>query len=412
MKKDILFIDQYFYPGNNSSATLPSDTAFHLAGAGFSVDTLCGYHREYITEQNVPREEDVNGVHIRRLAYLQLRRRARLSRMINYISFTAAVLRQLPRLKNYRCLAVYTNPPTLPLSALLANRLYGVPFVFVSFDVYPEVAFASRSLRENGIVSRTVQRMNRRLFQRASAVVALTEEMKQYLLSVRPTLSEERVEVIPNWAHEESGSIKPETYEKYGFRPEQFIVGYFGNLGICQDVETLLEAMRLLQDDSGIAFLIAGHGGKKKEFDRRCAGMERVVSLDYLVGSELEDALAICSCGIVSLEKGLAGTCAPSKVYSYMQSGLPTLAIVDEGSYLDRMACEEKIGLSIRQGDAAGLAEAIRRLAEDPGRCRSMGAKARKLYETQYSRPVAMGRYEALFRRVIRQSGDAGGNEE
>ena len=47
MKKDILFLCQFFYPEHNSSATLPFDTAQYLANHGFSVDALCGYPKEY-----------------------------------------------------------------------------------------------------------------------------------------------------------------------------------------------------------------------------------------------------------------------------------------------------------------------------------------------------------------------------
>ena len=54
MKKDILFLCQYFYPEHNSSATLPFDTAKYLAAAGFSVDALVGYPKEYSTDEKVP----------------------------------------------------------------------------------------------------------------------------------------------------------------------------------------------------------------------------------------------------------------------------------------------------------------------------------------------------------------------
>ena len=46
MKRDILFLCQFFYPEHNSSATLPFDTAKYLAANGFTVDALCGYPKE------------------------------------------------------------------------------------------------------------------------------------------------------------------------------------------------------------------------------------------------------------------------------------------------------------------------------------------------------------------------------
>lgn len=69
MKKDILFLCQYFYPEHNSSATLPFDTARYFAKQGFSVGVLCGYPKEYFDENEVPYEEEIDGIHIHRISY-------------------------------------------------------------------------------------------------------------------------------------------------------------------------------------------------------------------------------------------------------------------------------------------------------------------------------------------------------
>lgn len=71
MKRDILFLCQFFYPEYNSSATLPFDTARYLAQSGYSVGALCGYPREYNASGKVPVRETKNGVSIRRLHYIQ-----------------------------------------------------------------------------------------------------------------------------------------------------------------------------------------------------------------------------------------------------------------------------------------------------------------------------------------------------
>ena len=74
MKKDILFACQFFYPEYISSAQLPFDTAKALKAARYSVDVLCGYPREYLDGGSIPLRETVEGIHIRRLKYIQLDR--------------------------------------------------------------------------------------------------------------------------------------------------------------------------------------------------------------------------------------------------------------------------------------------------------------------------------------------------
>ena len=144
MKRDILFLCQFFYPEYNSSATLPFDTAKHLAQNGYSVGALCGYPKEYNFDGKVPGKETKDGVSIRRLRYMQLSRRSRLGRLINYFSFTLSVLLHIGEIKHYRAVIVYSNPPVLPIAAIWANKLFNTKIIFVSYDVYPEVAICKK----------------------------------------------------------------------------------------------------------------------------------------------------------------------------------------------------------------------------------------------------------------------------
>lgn len=248
MKRDILFLCQFFYPEYNSSATLPFDTARYLAQSGYSVGALCGYPREYNTSGEVPVRETKEGVSIHRLHYMQFSRHGKLGRLINYFSFTLSVLLHIFEIKDYQAVIVYSNPPVLPIAAIWANRLFKTKIIFVSYDVYPEVAYASGSLREGSTVSSVMQRINKSLFQRAESVVALTDEMREYLLDHRPELSADRVVTISNWAHEATAGSKSTARAELGYTNEDFIVAYFGNIGICQDETALIQAMDQLAD--------------------------------------------------------------------------------------------------------------------------------------------------------------------
>lgn len=403
MKRDILFLCQFFYPEQNSSATLPFDTARYLAGRGFSVDAMCGYPKEYNFEGKTPLKEKVAGVDIRRLHYIQLRRTGKLGRLVNYFSFTLSALLHLPTLGGYKCVMVYSNPPVLPLIPILANRLFGTKLVFVAYDVYPEVAYASGALRPGSLIDRVMKSLNRRLYSRAAMVVALTDEMRSFLLENRPQLSPERVTAIANWAHEGKVLVCPQAYERFGYRPEQFIVAYFGNMGICQEMETLLGAMRELKGREDIQFLFVGHGSKKERVRQFVAeeSISNAKVYDFLTGEDFEYAVAVASCCVVSLEKGLKGTCAPSKYYSYLQGGKPVIAIVEEGSYLAEEVEGERIGCAVSLGDSSGLAADICSLAGCPESAAEMGLRAEKLYLSKYAYEKAMEKYLGFFQEFL-----------
>lgn len=403
VKKDILFLCQFFYPEYNSSATLPFDTAKYLASHGFTVDGLVGYPKEYSKDKHLPLKEKIDGVGIKRIKYLQLKRTGTLGRLVNYFSFTFRVFLNIGYLRNYKTVIVYSNPPVLPIVPIFAKKLFGTKFVFVAYDVYPEVAYASETLTENSLISKVMKQINKRLYKAVDCVVALTDEMRQFLLKNRPELTAERVVTIPNWAHEKEYEPDHEAYERFGYKDGQFVVSYFGNMGTCQDIRTMMKAAEYLKNDERVRFLIVGHGNKKASVEKRIEkrDLKNVQLLDFLTGKDFQQAVAISSCSIVSLEKGLIGTCAPSKYYSYLQGGQPLLAIVENGSYIAKEVEQEKIGYSVENGDGTGLKNAILKMVENPEERRNLGKRAKELYKREYDYEIAMRKYVEMFGRII-----------
>lgn len=401
MKRDVLFLCQFFYPEYNSSATLPFDTARYLAQSGYSVDALYGYPREYNTSGEVSAREMKDGVSIHRLHYIQFSRRSKLGRLINYFSFTLSVLLHIFEIKNYKTVIVYSNPPVLPIAAIWANRLFNTKIIFVSYDVYPEVAYASGSLTSGGAIAQVMRGINRSLFRRVCAVVALTDEMREFLLRNRPELSADRTVTIPNWAHEAPVEGAANARRKLGYAEDDFVVSYFGNLGVCQDETALIQAMELLKDRPHIKFMVAGHGSKLPDVRQAAEHLPNVKLCGFLTGEDFDRAVAASSCGIVSLERGLMGMCAPSKYYSYLQGGLPVLTVAERESYLAEESVRQAVGLFSETGDGAQLAQNILSLYQSPEMCGKMSKNALMLYTGRYAKSVGLARYAALFEDIF-----------
>lgn len=401
-KKDVLFLCQFFYPEHNSSATLPFDTAAYFAEQGLQTGALCGYPKEYTNEVDVPLQETVKGVSIKRIKYMEISRRSVLGRLINYFSFTMGALGNLFYIKDYKVVLVYSNPPVLPCIPIIANLLFHTRIVFVAYDVYPEVAYASKSLQPGSLIDRVMKWINVSLYARASMVVALTDEMKNFLLQHRPQLDPSRVCTIANWAHEKKTAPSEEAYHRFGYQRGQFVVSYFGNMGICQDMETLLGAIRRTKDNPQIQYLIVGHGSKKEQVSKIVNESPYVKVLDFLVGKDFEQAVSISSVSIVSLEKGLMGTCAPSKYYSYLQGGHPVIAIVEKDSYLAQEVEQKKIGGFVEIGDSDSLADMVTELQKNPEQIAQMGRNAERLYNEKYQMQIGLKKYYNLVQKLLK----------
>lgn len=403
-KRDILFLCQFFYPEYISSAQLPYDTVKALQADGFTVGALCGYPGEYLDGKDIPLRENLNGVEIHRLKYIQTGRAGFLGRIVNYFSFTLAVLLHLFEIRNYRAVVVYSNPPILPWIASWAKVLFGTKLVFVSYDLYPEVATVTHTLREGNLICRLMDHINKCVYRRADKIVALSSEMKTYIEQHREVMPDQ-ITVIPNWYADQGIQTRDLTKNRFAEACKgKFVVSYFGNMGTMQDMDTLLGAIRELKEEP-VFFFFAGHGNKMETLKgiAREEGLSNIAIYNFLHGQDFLDALAISDCAFVTLEKGATGLCVPSKTYSYMMQGLPLLAVMDECDIVRDL--ENGAGCWVRNGESEKLAEIIRSLEKDPETLAAMGKCCRETYLKKYTTEICTKQYVTLFRKLFADAG-------
>lgn len=407
-KKDILFLCQFFYPEYVSSATLPYDTAKALSQAGMSVGAMCGYPKEYCNEGSVPLKERVDGIDIHRIRYIQMARTGKLGRLINYFSFFAAVCLHFFELRKYKTILVYSNPPILPLVAVWAGKLFHSKIVFVAYDLYPEIAIRTGAVSQDSMIAWVMRKLNQQLYKRAERVVALSGEMKDFIVANRP-ISPERVAVVPNW-YEDTGTQSKTERKSDNMYADRYVgklvVSYFGNMGICQDMDTILDAARLLKEDENIQFMFAGHGNKMEQIKQavQTEALVHVDVFDFLHGKAFQDALDISDCALVSLHPQVTGLCVPSKTYANMMAASPIVAIMGESDIVQDIR-EQHMGYAVKNGDGAGLAKCLRELAADRSQCRSMGGNARKVFLEKYTTEICTRQYVVLMQEITAKNG-------
>lgn len=408
-KKDILFLCQYFYPEYVSSATLPYDTAEALVEAGFSVGALCGYPKEYNNLENIPLKELYNGVEINRLKYFQLKRSTFIGRLINYFSFTFSVSLRFMKLKNYKSIIVYSNPPVLPFIAAMAKKMFGTKIVFVSYDIYPEIAVATKTITEKGIINKMMKSINKFVFKHLNKVVALSSEMKEYLLEHRPLLNNDQVEVIPNWYEDKDINDISISYENEIFKDikpkKNFIISYFGNMGIAQDLDTIIAAIRNFKDEEEVKFLFAGHGNKMSLLKNIVEEetLNNIEIFDFLHGEDFQDALNISDCFLVSLADGLTGLAVPSKSYSYMMASKPIIAIMGENSDIAKDLIDNEAGYTMEVGQVSELINAINDLKNNKIKCDFMGERCREIFLRKYTKENCTQEYINMMKDILEE---------
>lgn len=408
-KKDILFLCQFFYPEYVSSATLPYDTAEYLKTCGLEVGCLCGYPKEYSREKYVKTKEVYKGIFIKRLKYLQLSRKHFLGRLINYFSFLVCILLNILELRKYKAVFVYSNPPILPLAAVIGKKLFKNKIIFISYDVYPEIAVRSGAMREQGFMARMLRNMNAIVFRNVDMTIAVSKDMREYLMKARK-ITEDKIKVIPNWFEEQSKKEFKRSDILSDIPSDGFVLSYLGNLGVCQDEKILLDTMVKMKDNPNIYFIVAGHGTKMERVRETVVqeNLKHVKVFGFLHGDDYLTVLDRSNAFLVTLVSGLKGLCAPSKAYAYFMAGKPVFAAMDPGMEIMEDIDGKGSGGALSDRSCNSLIDELIKLQADSQKCRLMGEKAREIFLEKYEKGICLEKYKKLVFQLLGLDGGNG----
>ncbi|MEV5112726.1 glycosyltransferase family 4 protein [Peribacillus frigoritolerans] len=412
MKKDVLVLCQYFYPEYVSSATLPTELAEDLVEKGLTVDVVCGYPKEYFNGKKVANKEKYKGITIRRVNYTEFNNKTKLGRIINFFSFFLAVLLRFFSFFNYKCIIVYSNPPILPLIPYLIGRLSGVEFIFVAFDVYPDNALKLGAIKKGSTIEKIMNYINSKVYRYSSKVVALSQEMKEYLLNQKIAVNPESINVIPNWYSDEK--VNNNTIENIEFKTLKenwpFIILYSGNMGSAQDMDTILQCMSQFKNNKNVLFVFTGHGNKVNYVKNYIYSnkISNAKVYGFLLGDDYKDVLQMADVCLVSLAEGIEGIGVPSKTYGYLAVGKPVIAIMSNETDIAKSLIKYNAGGNVKQGDFEGLEVLIQKYMDNPELLQLMGLNAKQLFLNLYERKICTELYYNMLSKIINKNSKVG----
>ena len=183
----------------------------------------------------------------------------------------------------------------------------------------------------------------------------------------------------------------------------KFVVCYSGNMGRVHEFDTILgAAQRLASKAEAIGFLFIGGGAQRRmvEDEVRRRGLPNVQFRPYQDRAGLSFSLGVGDVHLVSQRPEVEGYVFPSKLYGILAAGRPLVFIGDREGEISLLVEREGIGVAVRQGDAAGLADQLLRLAGDAVLREAMGARARALLCERYDKKIAFKAWLELLREL------------
>ena len=342
--------------------------------------------------------ETQNGVRIVRARGTTFRPSRLAGRVANYLSYFLSACVAAVRLPRPDVVVALTDPPIIGLAALLAARRGRARFVFLCQDVFPEVTSVVEHWKSD-VVTRILDQVSRFLVRRADRIVAVGETMRDRLVAGKGA-DPAKVAVIHNWA--DAAAITPgekdNPFATAQGLDRRFVVMHSGNVGLSQDLGTLLDAAERLRDYEDLVVVVVGDGtGRARlEAQARARGLENVRFLPYQPREGLRNSFASADVFVVSLKSGLAGYIVPSKLYGILAAGRPYVAAVEESSEVAAITRRHECGLLARVGDGRDMTEKILALYRDRALARDLGARGREAAR-HYDRPVQVRAYERLL---------------
>ena len=260
---------------------------------------------------------------------------------------------------------------------------YGIPYMTVVQDIYPECLFTSRSLPGfiQKLIMKTLGRLDKYTLRNAARVRTISEEMRSYLIRTRG-LDEKKVFAVDNWQDDSNHYYQPLDEKK-----DSFVFEYVGSINSHSNVNLIIRAFAKAKL-SDAEFRIFGGGNKKEE----CVQLSQELGLDnvrfdYVQRDDVPKVQAEASVLVLALSKGNGAFSLPSKVTSYMLSGRPILASVDVESATTRYINNAHCGIAVPPADEEALANAFKILfSMKRDELVEMGDNARKFAESHLTR--------------------------
>jgi len=407
MKKyDVLILCRFFKPDRIIAAELAYETATDLLKKGLKVKVVCGQTKADFAYEDASKKDTNHDFKVRRLNYLQFSKSSKIGRIISYLAFVLAVVFNWRLLRQAKCIIVYSDPPILPVIAALNKKIFKINFIFVSYDIFPDIPIITKHISsEKSIACKVMRASNDFVDKNVDKIVALSSDMKYYILKSRQYISEDRISVIPNWSTLGNVNFSSgiENNEIKALRKQfELIILYSGNMGIAHDMDTILDAAKHLRANKKVLFIFAGTGQKVNKIKVAIddSSLNNVRLYGYLEGPDYIDMLKIADVHVISLINGIAGMIVPSKTYSYMSIGRPLIAILPEHTDIAKDIKHYELGCVVASGDIAKFVKYVEYLLKDMSEVARIGNRVLEVFNDKYTREINTTKYYELVKEI------------
>ena len=410
---NFVILSSLFHPEPTANAVRMSELAKVLHSAGHRVEVLTGfpYYRNQAPDPEFSGryivERQWNGMRLIHCYTYVARSASIIERLKTFNSFAlSAVWAGATRLSPGTDAIIAISPPFFTgFSALALSRYLKVPYIFDIQDLYPETAVHLGVIRNRRLIQ-FLEKLERTLYRKAAGMIGISDGFSAHFKKCG--VHHSRVEVLPNWVDTAQFSFQP--FRTTAITVENpLTIGFFGNHGLAQGLETIIDGIGRVHDEQRVRFVFMGDGAAKQKILERATAMGlKNIRFDPPAPHELvPEKLAEFDVGIVHLCRNpLYRITVPCKTYEYMALGKPILIGVDGEAR--KIVETAQAGVFFEPENPESFADSVRGLLSDAESLSPMGSSGRRTAEASYSKEVLGRRYLAFLEHTAQPPGCRG----
>lgn len=402
-----LIVSHYFLPEIGAPQARLGDLARMWAAAGDDVTVLTGFpnHPTGVIPDEYRRRvlaiEQADGYRVARTWLYATPNEGMARKTLGHLSFMASSVLLGLRASGPADAVVVSSPTFFSIfSAWVLARVKRAALVVEVRDLWPAIFVELGVLTDRRLIW-LLERLELWAYRTADEVVVVSEGFRDDLTArgVDPA----KVHVVRNGVDVNRftpGGDPAPGRAALGAAQDDVVVLYIGAHGISHGLDTVVEAAAQLQGQP-IRFAFVGEGAAKKGVEAQVAelGLTNVTMLPGVPRGEVASLLAAADICLVPLrDVPLFATFIPSKIFEYLGAGKAVIGAV-RGEPAAILSAGGAV--VVDPGDASALATAIKEVAGDPDRRRSMERHGRAYVEQHFNRRQLADRYRDILAACV-----------
>lgn len=308
---------------------------------------------------------------------------------------------------------IFSSLPALELAeqAVLYGQRTRVPVLVDVRDLWPDHYLTVVPMPLRGLLRLVLFAEFRRvrwLLKNATGITAISKTFLNWALRFAGRAQREVDDVYPmsypsvTLPETQIVAKKRELFSRFRIRTNGLTITFVGSINSVFDFRTVIKVARSFDRPEYIVqFIFVGDGTNYSQVCAQARGLKNVIFTGRLDQLSVTAMLGLTSIGLAPYAEGqsISGS-LPNKPFEYMAAGLPLLSSLR--GELEDLIRTEQIGLQYETGNVDSLLEKIRWIAAHPVERKSMGLRARRLFEGRFSAEVIYPKLAQHLEKIAR----------